>query len=161
MYWIIINVVIIMVNPLTIAKCFLASLRKECNIKFNKGLTKTTIDKTKSTKKAIKILEADKRDRDLFRKFYKDVVLSECKALEWQCTLVDRAVAHLNTNEIPFDKVEVTCEKYGQVNQLPVPKNIYEREIGEADIPQRLRNGELDYLHQSTLSALLIDQLGC
>ena len=161
MCWTIIYIVIITVTLPTWAKEFLTTLRNGYNTKFNKGLTKTIIDKTKSTKKALKILETDKRDRDLFREFHKDIALPECKELECQSTLANGAVAHLNVNKIPFNNTEVTREECRQVYELPVPKNMCEWEMGEADIPQRLMNRELDYLHYSTLSVPSIDQLGC
>ena len=82
MHWTIIHIVIILATLPTRAKEFLTILRNEHNINFNKGLTKTTIDKTKFTKKALKILEADKRDRDLFCKFHKDVALLEYEVPE-------------------------------------------------------------------------------
>ena len=52
----------------------------------------------------------------------------------------------MNANKIPFDDTEVLCEECGQVYELLVLKNTSEGEMGKANIPQRLINGELDYL---------------
>lgn len=82
--WLTIGVLIIMANITTRAIEFLTVLKEEYYKRFGNGLPTTTIEAAKPKKKALKILEADRKDRDLFRTFHKEVVRPEYKSPQCQ-----------------------------------------------------------------------------
>ena len=161
MIWLTIGVLIIMANITTRAIEFLTVLKEEYYRKFENGLPTTTIEAAKPKKIALKTLETDRKDRDLFRTFHKEVVRPEHKSPQCQCNLVEEAQNYLNTNSIPFEEMTITCEECGQTHKLPIPKNAHAEGMSNIDIPQRVINGELDYACTSTLSVPSIDQPGC
>ena len=57
MFWSMVSVLVIMANPLIRAKEFLTALKEEHDIKFKKGLSKTTIDAEKVLGKHAKKLQ--------------------------------------------------------------------------------------------------------
>ena len=160
MIWLTIGVLIIMANIAARTIEFLTVLKEEHCIKYENGLPAKTIEAAKP-KKPLEILETDRKDRDLFRTFHKEVVRPEYKSPQCQCNLVDEAQNYLNTRSIPFEEMTITCEECGQMHKLPIPKNMCAEGMSNIDIPQRVINGELDHACTSALSAPSIDQPGC
>ena len=59
------------------AKEFFAKLKQEHDIVLKQVLSKTLIESVALRKEQVELLKADEKDRDLFCRFYNDVIESE------------------------------------------------------------------------------------
>ena len=79
----------------TRGKEFLNLLKQEHDAQFNKGLPKITLANMNLTKKALKDLKLNERDRDVFQLFHNNVVLPEFEVPECQCSVVEEAFTYV------------------------------------------------------------------